>query len=974
MDARASDVFVGRAHELGQLERALAAAQAGSGTTVLVAGEAGIGKSRLASELAGRARSAGFDVLLGRSIDLVGTELPYQPFVEALRPLGGLRHAGALTAASQLRVFEQTLALLTDCAAAAPVLLVLEDLHWADTSTLDLIVFLAHNLDGRRALLLATYRADELSSGERVRRLVDGVRRSGSAMVVELGPLGHAELTALLAARSDAQMPATLTDAIVRRSEGNPFFAEELLAAGEDDRELPRGLRDLLLRRVAQLDSATQSLLRLAAAAGRDVSYGLLRALAARPEGDVQSSLRAAVEHGVLVADQASGSFRFRHALLAEAIYKTILPGEREQLHARLADELARDRAASPAELAPHWQAAGRTAEALVASIEAAGQAQAVFGLAEAHAHLERALTLWHAVPDADERAGLDLAELCARAARLASQVGGSGRAVELTRQAIELLGDNDPQRAALLRVDLAEYLYETGSNDAAFAELEGAAAIARAEPPSPQHAYTLASLAGGLMLAWRHEESLAVSEEALGLARAAGAGAAEVRALTVRGVDLAYLGRAEEGLAELRQALQRAEEIGDHWGLDRVYINSTDTLTMLGRPRESARLAQAGLDAMRRYGIHSPVIISNRIESLFASGDWDEAERLSADALRAVTSSFPYALFIVRALVETERGDFDAAHAHFEAADVTLREDRGHGLYDGWLADLALWQHRWTDADAAIENGLAYAGQREAAQIRVQLCAKGLRAQAELTALARARRDQNALGDRLARSRKLITIARRAAAEASAITPNANGWLALAEAEYLRARGETRPEAWANAATTFEQLERTPLTAYCRWRQAEALVAAGATRVEASVPLREAHAVAARLAAEPLRRELELLAERARLDVAPPQPQPPDSEQNLEAILGLTPREAEVLTLVARGYTDRRDRGRARDQHQDRERPRLPHPPQAGRAKPGGGSSNRPPPSSALGPDPRCRRGSARGLPHEAGIPMFAG
>ena len=442
MDARASDVFVGRAHELGQLERALAAAQAGSGTTVLVAGEAGIGKSRLASELAGRARSAGFDVLLGRSIDLVGTELPYQPFVEALRPLGGLRHAGARTAASQLRVFEQTLALLTDCAAAAPVLLVLEDLHWADTSTLDLIVFLAHNLDGRRALLLATYRADELSSGERVRRLVDGVRRSGSAMVVELGPLGHAELTALLAARSDAQMPATLTDAIVRRSEGNPFFAEELLAAGEDDRELPRGLRDLLLRRVAQLDSATQSLLRLAAAAGRDVSYGLLRALAARPEGDVQSSLRAAVEHGVLVADQASGSFRFRHALLAEAIYKTILPGEREQLHARLADELARDRAASPAELAPHWQAAGRTAEALVASIEAAGQAQAVFGLAEAHAHLERALTLWHAVPDADERAGLDLAELCARAAR-ARQPGRRLR----TRRRTHTAGDRAPRR-----------------------------------------------------------------------------------------------------------------------------------------------------------------------------------------------------------------------------------------------------------------------------------------------------------------------------------------------------------------------------------------------------------------------------------------------------------------------------------------------------------------------------------------------
>ena len=138
----------------------------------------------------------------------------------------------------------------------------------------------------------------------------------------------------------------------------------------------------------------------------------------------MRESLRQAVEHRVLVADQATGSFRFRHALLAEAIYTTILPGEREELHARLADELARSGAAAPAELAPHWAAAGRSTEALAASVEAARQAEAVFGLAEAHAHLERALALWHAVPDAAELAGLDLAELCAWAAELAGQVG----------------------------------------------------------------------------------------------------------------------------------------------------------------------------------------------------------------------------------------------------------------------------------------------------------------------------------------------------------------------------------------------------------------------------------------------------------------------------------------------------------------------------------------------------------------------
>ena len=287
MEARASAAFVGRVRELRELERALDAARAGSGATVLVAGEAGIGKTRLVSELARRAHDAGFEILLGRAIDLVGTELPYQPFAEALRPLGDPRQVGERSAGSQLHVFENTLTLLTDRAAAAPVLLVLEDLHWADTSTLDLVAFLARNLADRRLLLLATYRADELSSAERMRRLADGVRRSGSAVLLELVPLGPEELAALLAARADGSLPAAVTNAIVARSEGNPFFAEELLTVAADDHrsgELPRGLRDLLLQRVAQLDPATQSLLRLAAAAGRDVGYVLLRALAARPE------------------------------------------------------------------------------------------------------------------------------------------------------------------------------------------------------------------------------------------------------------------------------------------------------------------------------------------------------------------------------------------------------------------------------------------------------------------------------------------------------------------------------------------------------------------------------------------------------------------------------------------------------------------------------------------------------------------
>lgn len=902
-----SDVFVGRARELEELERTLAATRTGHSACVLVAGEPGIGKTRLAHELVARGREAGFEVLLGRSIDLVGTELPYQPFVEALRPLGEPWQVERQAGDSQLHVFEGTLALLGDRAVAAPVLLVLEDLHWADVSTLDLVVFLAHNLGDRPVLLLATYRAEEPLSAERMRRLEEGVRRSGTALVLELEPLGRDELTALLDARAGTPLPHALADGIVARAEGNPFFAEELLAAADDEGSgLPRGLRELLLDRVAQLDRATQDLLRVAAASGRDVDYEPLLSMTPLPERQLRASLREAVESRVLVADPSNRRFRFRHALLAEAIYETLLPVEREELHARLADELARSERVTPAELAPHWAAAGRTREALVASVEAALQAEAVFGLAEALAHLERALALWDEVRNAAALVQLDVGELCSRAAELASQTGAAPRAVELAQRAIDAVGADNPHRTGLLHVRLGEYLHESGRTDAGIAALTRAVEIVPAEPTSSERAYALASLAGGLLLAWEYAESLPVAEQALALARGVGAAEAEVRALTVIGADLAYLGRAEEGLAHLRSALQLAEEIGDHWGLDSAYVNLTDALTMLGRPGESARVGRAGLEVMRRYGVHSAALVANTIEALLAIGEWDDADALSATALRRMTAEFPYMLFMLRADLEVGRGDFAAARTHLEAALATLREDRGLGIYDIYLAELAQWEHRWTDAAQDVREGLARARSRETAQLRVWFCAKGLRAHADLAALARARRDADAVRDWLAEAQKLVTAARRAAASASAVTPNALGWLALAEAEYERAHGVAQPESWSKAAATWEQLERPPLAAYCHWRQAEALVAVGGSRTEASAPLREAHAVATRIGAKPLARELELLAQRARLDLVPPVSEAPQARPDVRELLGLTPREAEVLALVARGYTNR--------------------------------------------------------------------
>jgi tetratricopeptide (TPR) repeat protein len=905
MAARASTAFVGRRRELERLEEELRQAAAGRGGTVLLAGDAGIGKTRLVRELGARARAAGAQTLTGRCVDLVGAEVPYLPVVEALRPLtaredvrGLLRSSrelrGLLPGAalgderprpggdpspSQLGLLEELLGLLGVISATEPVVLALEDLNWADRSTLDLVAFLAHNLADQRVLLVGTYRGDEPPSQHPLRRLVTGLLRAGVATRLELGPLDREELEALLAGRGGSPLPPRQAEAIATRSDGNPFFAEELLAAaGGPGLDLPHVLRDLLLQRVAELDGRTQGVLRVAAAAGRDVPYPLLRSVADLPEDGLRQALRGAVDHGVLVADQAGAAFRFRHALLAEAIYVTLLPGEREELHARLAAELARSPHPVMAELAQHWAAAGRAPEALVTSVAAGREAEAVSGLAEAAQHLERALELWDLVPGAAELAGLDLAALLVWTAELTHQTGAGPRAIELVRRAIGLGGD-DPVRTALQYESLGRFLIAFGSHEAALDAFGTAVDLVPAEPITPERVHVLAAFGHALMLGWRHDESRELCEQALELARRVGAPRTQFRALSVLGADLVYLGRTEEGLGCLWEALRLAEDGGVPGDLMRAYILLTDALTMLGRPRESVQVAAAGIALGRRHGREhggSMPLAVNYAEALFDLGEWDEADRVGTAAIRAGGAAWPSQRLVQQAALDIGRGDFDRARADLDAALATVHDDkRGLAGFDITRTELALWERRWEDAGWAAGDGLRRLPAREAGLLQVRLCVQGLRAQAELAALARARRDRGVLTGRLDQARRLLAAARAAAVEAAAVTPTAAAWRAVAEAEYDRAPAEPDPRSWAEAAAAWEALQRPAVVAYCRWRQAEALVAAGAPPADAAIPARAAHAAARRLGARPVQDEVERLAERARLELAPPGTRP---------------------------------------------------------------------------------------------------
>jgi predicted ATPase len=430
-------VLVGRGAEVARLRAAIERAAAGQPATVLVAGEAGIGKTRLVTEAAGYAAGLGVVALAGGCLDVGEGVLAYAPVVEALRPLAGLLGPGELervldgageelarlvpelgsrdTArrAGQLepsRLFELLLGMLHRIAERAPVLLVAEDLHWADQSTRDLLAFLVRNLRAGVALVL-TCRSDEPRPGHPLGPFLAELSRGGRAERLELGRLGRRELTELVAGILGEPPSPSLAREILARAEGNPFFAEELLAARREGTRMPPALRDLLLARVDALPESAQRVLEAAAVAGSRVDHELLAAATGRDGGQLVPLLREAVARHLLAVDEGNGGYMFRHALVQEAVYGELLPVQRAPLHAAYARALDRrigrcdadagGTAVELAQLAYHWQGAGDQGQALPSLVRAGQAAELAAAPAEALEHYQRALDLWEQAPAA---------------------------------------------------------------------------------------------------------------------------------------------------------------------------------------------------------------------------------------------------------------------------------------------------------------------------------------------------------------------------------------------------------------------------------------------------------------------------------------------------------------------------------------------------------------------------------------------
>jgi DNA-binding CsgD family transcriptional regulator/tetratricopeptide (TPR) repeat protein len=954
-----SPVFVGRAAEVAQLEMTLRQVVAGASATVVVSGEAGVGKTRLVTELINRAAGLGAVTLTGACLDVGDGVLPYAPLTEAFRRLAtGLTEAeldwvlgeargyltrlvpefgppeqpgpvespagGGLGTPGQL--FALMLGVVRRLVQRGPVLLVVEDLQWADRSTRDLLAFL---LRGMRTafMVVLTYRTDGLHRGHPLHEFLAELNRdAGGVRQVELAGLGHADMGRLLAGILGHPALASTVRDIMTRSDGNPFFAEELLVTYRDRADLSTALRELLLTRIHALSASTQRMLGFAAVAGRRVDHELLAEVTGLPLARLVALLREAMDNHVLVVEAGVSTdvYAFRHSLVQQAVYDDLLTAQRAPLHAEYARAMTRrldanggvatGNAVELGQLAYHWLAAGRLGEALLTYVHAGRSAEATIALAEAQQYFERAVDLWQRVPDAAERSPLDRGVLLERAANSAFLIGETDRAVALAGRALTEINPADRLRVGALLTRLARYHWSAADSTRAMSTIEQAVATVPAEPPTPERAQVLAGHARLLMMLGRHEHARQRSQEALAVARLAGARAAEATALNTLGAACAGLGHTEAGVTYLEQARTVAEEIGDADELCRAYNNQIGMLNDLGRSTEAVTVGLEGCRIARGFGLMRAHMLIGVAETLLWTGRWEEADELFDELFELeMAPSDRVGALLCRAEGFLWRGDLASARAdlaQITSAAASTLDPRSAAVTHHVLAQAAVAEGRLADARQAVKDGLAALSGATDPALVAELCSVGLAAEAAIAEQARALRDVVQHEGAVRRATALLEMVNTVVGAVGIVrTPFMAAEITTAEAEWTRIAGLGDPGRWNDAVRAWEQLDAPYRAAYARWREAEALLAVGAPRSEAAAVASASWKAASDLGARRLTAELESLARRARILV---QNVPTGSDDRSEHVpdagqqLQLTKRERDVLALLADGRTNR--------------------------------------------------------------------
>jgi len=925
--------FVARAAELDALAAAVERARRGEPGVVLVGADAGVGKTRLLTRAAELAAGSGATVVWSHCVDLGEVGLPYLPFSEALATLRSQHPAVDETVAARpalarlldagtpaddeqsqgerLQLFESVAAALAASGTAeAPLVLVVEDLHWADPSSRDVLRFVVARLRAEHVLVVASYRADDLHRRHPLRPVLAELLRHPRVEHVQLSPFTERELREFTTALAGAPLLPDAFESVRTRSEGNAYFAEELVESGLDD-ELPWSLADVLRARLEVLDPAVQHLVRVASVSGRQVSEPLLRAALARDAADGEAAtgrsfdaaLREAIAHHVLAVegDGARDTVVFRHALLAEAVASDLLPGERVGVHRAYLAALDDDPGlGSPALRAHHALAAHDLPAALTASRAAARKAARVLAPAEELRHLEQVLGLWRAVPDAADLLGEDRVTVALAAAGAASRAGEPDRAVALARKVVEGTA-GDPMRQASLRHVLSRYLLGTEEVEETLAHTEAALAVLPEEPPSLDRAWTLAMRARAAMNADLDELAAEVAAQALDVAHRLDAPDVEADVLTT----MAILEVADDDRAAvlLAQARERAVEAGDILTELRCWYNIAANRYYAGRIDEALQVTADGLDRARATGLgwsaYGVELRLFRDLVRYVLGDLTPTETTG----ETMPEGSAPQLSCVQLYAAVARGDDDAL-----ARGTALRRD---WFRDGQIAlisggcsiDALTWAGRDEEAVALAVELVDHLGRTWSDYFlgRIWISALALAALADAADAARLQGASGtgqvealvARGDELLEAAR--TTAERGRPRGGRLGPEGRAWLARAAAEHSRLTGEDDPALWEETTRLFDYGYRYEV-ARSRFRWAQALLGAGdrnAAEIEAAQALEEAES----MGAAPLAEAVRALGRRGRLDL-------PGVRRSTTAVL--TEREEEVLLLVAQGLTNR--------------------------------------------------------------------
>ncbi len=921
--------MVGRAEELavGQavLRRVLDGASERAPQVLFIAGEAGIGKSRLLEELLDRARDAGAMTACGRCLEHGGEVRPVTAVAEILAELEGPEVASldpeplaggvaseddaasaARPAEALARLFHQVRSTLRTVSARGPLVVAVEDLHWSDRTTRGLLSELVRARGLDRVLLIGTFRSDELHRRHPLLPLLADLEHAARPERLDLVPLGQAEVVELAAAILDNSMSEGQGRELVRRSGGNPFYVEELLAADADTGRLPAGVRHVILARSQSLTPDALACVQAASALAVPIDATVLQATAALNPDRYRPAIDSLCRERFLVEEPAG--FRFRHELVKEVFLDELLPGERTELFARAARVLEDHRPERLGEIARLHLNAAQLPEALRASVQAAAAASAVGASAEASEHYRRAIELWDRVDAPADRSGVSLLRLLRRAAEVADLARDFDVAVELaSRAADEAAEIGDPLEEGAALLELSGYLVNAnapGMHEA----IERALVVLPREPPTVERARLEVRSAINRAFAGERAEADHALEAAADLAAQLDERGVEATARAHIGFWRAQLGD-DEAVQNIADQLHLARSIDDGRAGTRIVVTLSYILGHLGRYRELADLYDEGVAFAERHGFGATSGIGfegNVLEGLEALGRWDQAEEIVDNIRRRFSLATIHRwaeVFVGWTQIEIHRGHH---------AEVVSSYRKGLEI---WETD-HLWD-RLSLGAGLIE--LAAAG-----------CIDPIGIETVDSWLEELRPEESPVAARFVAiaARHLVSLARpvdhaeisetvkswidrlqRTTEEYFNVPPVLDAWLDQARTEIADASGDPVPDAWARLVSAWEEPGCRFFAAEARYRQADALLRTGggrsaADRTKATHLLADARRTADELGAEPLRRNIEDLARRARLRLSEDSQADP-SAPGEPSLFKLTRRELQVLHLVNEGRSN---------------------------------------------------------------------